>query len=100
MQGSVMATAMVLQALEGLSDRPASSRLHTDAAWQAAAGLALTEEAFHPTVLVLWRNLLRSRAATDRVFGATRQLLAATGQCRADTGGCCTPGYLMTPWRA
>jgi hypothetical protein len=34
---------MVLQALEGLSDRAACARLQTDVAWKAAAGLALTD---------------------------------------------------------
>ncbi len=59
----VVATVMVLQALEGLSDRQAVRRLETDIAWKAAAGLALTDEAFHPTVLVLWRNKLRAWTA-------------------------------------
>ena len=40
----VIATVMVLQALEGLSDRQAVRRLETDIAWKAAAGLALTDE--------------------------------------------------------
>jgi hypothetical protein len=47
----VVATVMVLQALEGRSDREACRALQTDIAWKAAAGLALTDEAFHPTVL-------------------------------------------------
>lgn len=57
---------MVLQALEERSDREACRALQTDIAWRSAAGLALTEEPFHPTVLTLWRNkLLRlGRAAT------------------------------------
>ena len=77
--GEVVATVMVLQALEGLSDRAACARLQTDVAWKAAAGLALTDEAFHPTVLVLWRNRLRASDAPDRVFDAVRELVAATG---------------------
>ena len=44
----VVATVMVLQALEGRSDREACRVLQTDIAWKAAAGLALTDEAFHP----------------------------------------------------
>ena len=56
----VIATTMVLQALEGLSDRQAVYQLETNIAWKAAAGLALTDEAFHHTVLVLWRNKLRT----------------------------------------
>ena len=77
--GGVVAVVMVLQALEGLSDRAACARLQTDVGWKAAAGLALTDEAFHPTVLVLWRNRLRASSRPDRVFDAVRELVAATG---------------------
>src|SRR5688500_2067021 len=42
----VIATVMVLQALEGLSDRDAVGQLATNIAWKAAAGLAITDEAF------------------------------------------------------
>ena len=77
--GGVVAVVMVLQALEGLSDRAACARLQTDVGWKAAAGLALTDEAFHPTVLVLWRNRLRASDRPDRVFDAVRDLIALTG---------------------
>lgn len=75
----VIATVMVLQALEGLSDRQAVRRLETDIAWKAAAGLALTDEAFHPTVLVLWRNKLRASDRPQRIFDAVRTVIAASG---------------------
>ncbi len=75
----VIATVMVLQALEGLSDRQALRRLETDIAWKAAAGLALTDEAFHPTVLVLWRNKLRTSEAPQRIFDAVRAVIASSG---------------------
>ena len=77
--GEVVASVLLLQALEGLSDRAACLRLQTDVAWKAAAGLALTDVAFHPTVLTLWRNRLRASDAPDRVFDAVRELVAATG---------------------
>ena len=35
--GEVVATVLLLQALEGLSDRAACARLRTDVAWKAAA---------------------------------------------------------------
>src|SRR3954451_286925 len=70
---------MVLQALEGLSDRQAVRRLETDIAWKAAAGLALTDEAFHPTVLVLWRNKLRASDRPQRIFDAVRAVIAGSG---------------------
>jgi IS5 family transposase len=75
----VIATVMVLQALEGLSDRQAVRRLETDIAWKAAAGLALTDEAFHPTVLVLWRNKLRASDRPQRIFDAVRAVIEASG---------------------
>jgi len=49
----VVASVMVLQALEGLSDREAISALRRDIAWKVACGLRLDDEGFHPTVLVL-----------------------------------------------
>ena len=75
----VVATVMVLQALEGRSDREACRALQTDIAWKAAAGLALTDEAFHPTVLTLWRNKLRASDDPDRIFDAVRAVIAETG---------------------
>jgi IS5 family transposase len=75
----VVATVMVLQALEGRSDREACRALQTDIAWKAAAGLALTDEAFHPTVLTLWRNKLRASDDPDRIFNAVRAVIAETG---------------------
>jgi len=74
-----VATVMVLQALEGRSDREATRALQTDIAWKAAAGLAITDEAFHPTVLTLWRNKLRASAAPQRIFDAVRAVISETG---------------------
>src|SRR5580658_9868230 len=75
----VIATVMVLQALEGLSDRQAVRRLETDITWKAAAGLTLTAGAFHPTVLVLWRNKLRASEHPQRIFDAVRAVVASSG---------------------
>ena len=77
--GEVVGSVMVLQALEGLSDRGACARLQTDVGWKAAAGLGLADEAFHPTVLTLWRNRLRASDAPDRIFDRVRELIALTG---------------------
>jgi hypothetical protein len=49
----VVATVMVLQALEGLTDRDAIQQLRTNIAWKVAAGLALDDPGFHATVLTL-----------------------------------------------
>lgn len=75
----VIATVMVLQALEGLSDREAVRALETNIAWKAAAGLALTDEAFHSTVLVLWRNKLRDSTSPQRIFDAVRAVIDESG---------------------
>ena len=75
--GSV--TVMVLQALEGLSDREAIGRLRRDIAWKAAAGLGLTDRGFHPTVLTLWRARLRRSEAPERIFDAVRKVVDQSG---------------------
>ena len=75
----VIATVMVLQALEGLSDREAISALRRDIAWKMACGLRLDDEGFHPTVLVYWRNRIRRSTRPRRIFEAVRQVVEATG---------------------
>lgn len=75
----VVATVMVLQALEGLSDRDAIDALRTDIKWKVACGLSLVDEGFHPTVLTLWRNRLRASDQPERIFDAVRQVVTETG---------------------
>ena len=75
----VVATVMVLQALEGLSDREAINALRRDIAWKVACGLRLDDEGFHPTVLVYWRARLRASDRPRRVFDAVRQVVEQTG---------------------
>lgn len=75
----VIATVLVLQALEGLSDRDALRALVTDIRWKVAAGLSLDDEGFHPTVLTLWRNKLRKSQNPERVFDAVRDVVTETG---------------------
>jgi len=69
----VVATVMVLQSLEGLSDRDAARQLRTNIAWKVATGMALDDAGFHPTVLTLWRNRLRASARPQRIFDAVRE---------------------------
>jgi IS5 family transposase len=78
----VLATVMVLQAFEGLSDREACDRLEVDLRWQAAAGVDTGAEAFHPTVLPGARNRLRASARPRRMFDDTRTTARATGAMR------------------
>jgi IS5 family transposase len=75
----VVATVLVLQSLEGLSDREALQAARTDLRWKVAAGLTLDDEGFHPTVLTLWRNKLRQSDRPERIFDAVRDVIAATG---------------------
>ena len=75
----VVATVMVLQSLEGLSDREAAAQLRTNIAWKVATGLSLADPGFHPTVLTLWRNKLRASAAPQRIFDAVRSVVYASG---------------------
>ena len=75
----VIATAMVLQALEGLSDRDAAARLRTDIAWKVAAGLALDDEGIHYSVFTYWRSRLRASDRKERIFDAVRDVVDSTG---------------------
>ena len=78
----VVASVMVLQALEGLSDREAVSALRRDIAWKVACGLRLDDEGFHPTVLVYWRARLRASPQPRRIFEAVGQVVEQTGVLR------------------
>ena len=73
----VIATVMVLQALEGLSDREAINQLRNSISWKVAAGRSLADEGFHPTVLTLWRNKLRLSDRPQRIFDAEREVINA-----------------------
>jgi Transposase domain (DUF772) len=57
----------------------AVSALRRDVAWKVACGLRLDDEGFHPTVLVYWRNRIRTSLRPRRVFEAVRQVVEATG---------------------
>lgn len=69
---SVVAVVMVLQRLEGLSDREAVDRFTFDARWRYAAGVGgwdgAGRVAFAHTVLVDMRERLRRSDRPDRVF--------------------------------
>jgi IS5 family transposase len=74
----VIATVLVLRALEGLSDRDAIGQLRMSISWKVAAGRSLADEGFHPTVLTLWRNKLRASDRPQRIFDAVREVVDAT----------------------
>ena len=74
----VVATVMVLQALDDLSDRDAVAQLRTNIAWKVAAGRSLADEGFHSTVLTLWRNKLRVSDRPQRIFDVVREVIDTT----------------------
>src|SRR5437867_360299 len=81
----VIASVMVLQALEGLSDRDAARALADRISWKVACGLALDDPGFHPTVLTYWRGRLRASDRPERVFDAIRAVVEATGVLKGRT---------------
>jgi Transposase DDE domain/Transposase domain (DUF772) len=81
----VIAAAIVLQTLHGLSDEAAAEALTFDLRWKAACGLAVTAKAFHPTSLTYWRRRLRDSDRPNRIFDAVRQVIAETGALAGKT---------------
>src|SRR5580698_4592363 len=65
----IVAVVMVLQRLEGLSDREAVDRFAFDVRWKyAAGGLPLDASTFAHTVLVDMRARLRKSKEPERIF--------------------------------
>jgi hypothetical protein len=81
----VVAAVLVLQALEGRSDREATEALTFDLRWKAACGWPVAAAAFHPTVLTYWRRRLAASARPNRIFDAVRDVVAATGALSGKT---------------
>lgn len=75
---NVIASVLVLQSLEGLSDREAVQALATDLRWKVACGLSITDPGFHPTTLTQWRNRLRKSDRPERIFDAVRDVIGST----------------------
>jgi IS5 family transposase len=81
----VVASVMVLQALEGLSDRDAARALRDRISWKVACGLALDDEGFDFSVLTYWRTRLRKSEHPERIFDAVRSVIGATGVLKGKT---------------
>jgi len=81
----VIASVMILQALEGLSDRDAARALKDRISWKVACGLALDDPGFHHTVLTYWRCRFRASQHPERIFDAVRDVIEATGVLKAKT---------------
>jgi IS5 family transposase len=76
---SVMASAMILKELEGLSDRQAADALRCDIRWKVACGLALDDTGVHYTVFTYWRQRLAKSEAPGRIGDAVRRVVDETG---------------------
>jgi hypothetical protein len=76
----IVAVVMVLQRIEGCSDREAVDRFAFDARWKyAAGGLDFDYPGFVHTVLVDMRARLAASEAPDRIFDAVLQVAKAAG---------------------
>ena len=80
-----VASVMVLQALEGLSDRDAARALTDRISWKVACGLALDEAGFDYSVLTYCRSRLRNSTRPERIFEAVRSVIDATGVLKGKT---------------
>src|SRR5215217_5014533 len=81
----VIAAVLLLQALEGRSDREAVEALTFDLRWKAACGLPVAAAGFHPTVLTYWRRRLAASARPNRIFDAVREVVRTTGALTGKT---------------
>ena len=76
----IVAVVMVLQRIEGLSDREAVERFAFDLRWKyAAGGLDFTHAGFVHTVLVDMRARLRASERPDRIFEAVLDVARSAG---------------------
>jgi Transposase DDE domain/Transposase domain (DUF772) len=76
---SILAVVMVLQRLEGCSDREAVDRFCYDLRWRYAAGVDDAVGSFAHTVLVELRARLRASGDPDRIFRVTCELARNAG---------------------
>jgi DDE family transposase/transposase-like protein DUF772 len=75
----IVATVMVLQRIEGASDREAVDRFAFDLRWKYAAGVDLDYPTFVHTVLVDMRARLRDSTRPNRIFDAALKMAQEAG---------------------
>lgn len=75
----IVATVMVLQRVEGLSDREAVDRFAFDLRWKYAARVGLDFPVFVHTVLVDMRARLRGSSRPNRIFETTLEMAKSAG---------------------
>lgn len=81
----VVASVMVLQAPQGLSDRDAARALRDRISWKVACGLALDDEGFDYSVLTYWQLRLRKSERPERIFEVVHEVVTATGILKGKT---------------
>jgi DDE family transposase/transposase-like protein DUF772 len=79
MPPQVLAAAVVLQSLFGVSDFDTVQELRCDLRWKAACGLGLHDTAFDPSLLTYFRRRLQRSSDPNRVFAKVKEVVAATG---------------------
>lgn len=82
MPPQILATAVLLQTLHGVSDIEAVQELRCDLRWKAACGLGLHDTAFDPSLLTYFRRRLARSTRPGRIFDAVRAIIAETGVLR------------------
>lgn len=76
---SLVARVMLLQSLEGTSDRETVDRVRCDLRWKVALGLPLDDEGFHPTVLTYFRERVRNSERPRRIFERFKEVATEAG---------------------
>ncbi|GAA5767203.1 transposase [Streptosporangium roseum] len=87
MPPQILATAVLLQTLDGVSDVEAVQELRCDLRWKAACGLGLHDTAFDPSLLTYFRRRL---ARSTRPAGSSMRSARSSPKpacCAAATGG-------------
>ncbi|MFC6084467.1 IS1182 family transposase [Sphaerisporangium aureirubrum] len=79
MPPQILAAAIILQSLHGLSDFDTVQELRCDLRWKAACGLGLHDTAFDPSLLAYFRRRLARTTRPERVFEVVREVVKATG---------------------
>jgi hypothetical protein len=82
MPPQVLAAAVTLQALHGLSDHDTVQELRCDLRWKAACGLGLYDTAFDSSLPAYFRRRLARSSDPQRIFTAVRAVVAETGVLR------------------
>ena len=81
----MIASVIVLQALNGLSDREAVEALTFDLRWKAACGYPVDKKAFDASSLTVWRARLAASERPQRIFEVVRDVIDATGAVKGRT---------------